>query len=670
MNGRAYDEPIQTLALKFHADNGSIAAMLNVATSAGSANADVTYTPKSKGYKIRFDAPSIILQKLHAVQTRNTGVKGTLSVSASGEGTLDDPQLDAAIQLPMLEVQQKSIAEVKAEVHVANKQADLTLDSQVAQASIRARAHVNLTGDYETDASIDTSAIPLERLLATYVSGIPQGLQGQTEFHATVKGPLKDRNKLEAHLFIPTLKVSYQSLQLGAAGPIRADYSHSVVTLQPAEIRGTDTSLRIQGSIPLSGIATPSLTAQGSIDMGIIRIIAPEVKSSGTIALDVRASGSAAKPTIQGQVRLQDVALSTADAPLTVDKLNGTLDVSNERVQISKMSGEVGGGQISVGGSITYRPSLQFDIALQGNSVRLRYPEGLRSLLDANLTWMGTQQSSTLTGRVLVNALSFTPDFDLTTFSNQFSGNAVAPAQPGLADTVRLQIALQSKDNLSANSSQVSLEGSADLRVSGTAANPVITGRTDLTAGELFYRNIRYLLQRGIISFDDPNETSPVLNVSVTTTVEQYNLTLNLRGPFDRLTTSYTSDPPLATADVINLIAFGHTTAESAAASQSTDSLLASQAISQVGGGVQKLAGLSSLEIDPLQSGNSQNPSTRVGIQQRVSKNFLFTFSTDVSQPGQEIVQGDYQINKRWSVSVERDQVGGVSVDGRFHTKF
>jgi translocation and assembly module TamB len=364
------------------------------------------------------------------------------------------------------------------------------------------------------------------------------------------------------------------------------------------------------------------------------------------------------------------VALSTVDAPLTVDKLNGTLDVSNERVQISNMSGEVGGGQISAGGSITYRPSLQFDIALQGNSVRLRYPEGLRSLLDANLTWIGTQQSSTLTGRVLVNALSFTPDFDLTTFSNQFSGNAVAPAQPGLADNVRLQITLQSKDNLSANNSQVSLEGSANLRVSGTAANPVITGRTDLTAGELFYRNIRYQLQRGIISFDDPNETSPVLNVSVTTTVEQYNLTLNLRGPFDRLTTSYTSDPPLATADVINLIAFGHTTAESAAASQSTDSLLASQAISQVGGGVQKLAGLSSLEIDPLQSGNSQNPSTRVGIQQRVSKNFLFTFSTDVSQPGQEIVQGDYQINKRWSVSVERDQVGGVSVDGHFHTKF
>jgi translocation and assembly module TamB len=214
------------------------------------------------------------------------------------------------------------------------------------------------------------------------------------------------------------------------------------------------------------------------------------------------------------------------------------------------------------------------------------------------------------------------------------------------------------------------VEGRVNLRVIGTAANPVITGRTDLTSGELFYRNVRYQLQRGIITFDDPNQTEPVLNVSVNTTVEQYNLTLTLRGPFDKLSTSYTSDPPLSTADVINLIARGKTTQESAAASQSTDSMIASQAASQVTNSVQKLAGISSLQIDPLLGGNNQNPSARIALQQRVTKNFLFTFSTDISQPGSQIVQGDYQINKRWSVSVARDQVGGVSVDGKFHKKF
>jgi translocation and assembly module TamB len=405
------------------------------------------------------------------------------------------------------------------------------------------------------------------------------------------------------------------------------------------------------------------------VDLHILKIVAPDVSSSGALALDVRASGSAASPTVAGQVQFKNVALNTADAPIGVDKLNGTLDIANDRVQVSQMTAQVGGGQVSLGGSLTYRPAMHFNLALKGQSIRLRYPEGLRSLLDANLAFSGTTQASTLNGRVMIDSLSFTPDFDLASFSDQFS-TVNTPSQPGFADTIKLAISVQSQEALNARNSQVSVAGRAALQVGGTAADPVITGRTTLTSGELFYRNLRYALQKGVITFDNPNETHPVLNVSVSTTVEQYNLTLTMRGPLDKLTTSYVSDPPLATADIINLVARGKTTQESAASSQSTDSMIASQAASQVSSSVQKLAGISSLQIDPLIGGNNQNPSARVAIQQRVTKNLLFTFSTDVSQPGAEMVQGEYQLTKRWSVSAARDQLGGVSVDGRFHTRF
>jgi Uncharacterized protein conserved in bacteria len=248
-----------------------------------------------------------------------------------------------------------------------------------------------------------------------------------------------------------------------------------------------------------------------------------------------------------------------------------------------------------------------FNLAVQGKSVRLRYPDGLRSVLDTNLALSGTTQASTLSGRVLIDNLSFTQDFDIAKFGDQFSTGTV-PSQPGFADTVRLAVNVQSQSNLNAISSQISIAGQATLQVGGTAANPVITGRTTLTSGELFYRNVRYQLQRGIITFDNPNETHPVLNVSVSTTVEQYNLTLTMRGPLDKLTTAYVSDPPLATADIINLVARGKTTEEQAASSQSTDSMIASQVAGQLSSSVQKLAGLSSLQIDPTLGGNNSNP--------------------------------------------------------------
>lgn len=668
-NGRAYGETIKTFALKFQAANGSVTSNLNVSTPAGAATTTVAYMPKTKTYKLKLDVPSITLQNLHTVH----GMKGTASASASGEGTLDNPQVVATVRIPTLEVQEKTLGPLNANLQVANKRANLDFESQVLRATLKAHAQVDLTGEYQTDASIDSGAIPLEALLPSFSSNAPQGFQGQTEFHATLKGPLKDTKRLEAHIAIPTLTASYQQLQIASAGPIHADYANSTITLQPAEIRGTDTSLKLQGSIPLAGSAQPTMTAQGSVDMKIIRIFAPDVRSSGTVALDIHAAGSPKSPSVAGQIRLQNIAVATTAVPLGVENLNGTVNIDKKHIQISEITAQVGGGQVSLGGGITYSPQLQFALALQGKSVRLLYPAGLRTMLDGNIAFSGNMQSSSLNGRVLIDSLSFTPDFDISTFSNQFGGNTLAPAQPGFADNVKLNVSVQSKENLSANSSQVSIEGSANLNVTGTAADPVITGRTELTSGELFYRGNRYQLQRGVITFADPNQTTPNVNVSVATTVEQYNITINLRGTVDRLTTTYESDPPLATTDVIHLIAFGNTASEASAASagESTDAMVASSVIGTgLSSGVQKLAGFSSLQIDPLLGGSGGNPSARIALQQRVTKDLLFTFSTDVSQPGQEIVQGDYQINQRWSVNVTRDQVGGIAVSGRLHTKF
>ncbi len=661
-NAQAYGEPIQTVAAKFHTDNDAIVSTLQVSAPAGAIHGNLSFTPKTKAYVIKIDAPSVVLQKLRTLQEKNLSVNGAVSASVNGQGTLDNPQLQADIQFPLLQVRQSSISNFKADVRVAEHRADLNLNTEVSQAAIRAHGTIGLTGDYPADIVLDTGTIPLVPLMAAYAS-IPHGFEGQTELHASVKGPLKDKARIEAHLSIPVLNAKYQSLQIGISRPILADYADSVITLQPAEIVGTDTSLRAQGRIPIGGNSQPTLTAQGSVNLQILQVIAPSVQSSGKLVLDVRSSGKA----INGQVQFQNVAVSTPDAPLGVDNLNGTLDIGNDRVQVSKMTAEVGGGSVSLAGSAAYQPSIQFNLALQGKSIRLRYPDGLRSLLEANVAFSGTPQASTMNGRVLIDNLSFTPDFDLAKFSDQFSTGGTV-SQPGFADTVKLAISLQSQ-NLNAVSSQVSIAGQVALQVGGTAANPVITGRTTLNSGELFFRNVRYQLQRGVITFDNPNETHPVLNVTVNTIIEQYNLTLTMRGPLDKLTTAYTSEPPLPTADIINLVARGKTTEEQNASSQSTDSMIASQAAGELAGSVQKLAGISALQIDPTLGGN-QNPSARIAIQQRVTKNLLFSFSTDVSEPGSEIVQGEYQINKRWSVSVQRDQLGGVAVDGKFHKQF
>src|ERR1035441_8395265 len=80
-NARAYDEPIQNLSAKFNAANGSVVSTLNLAVAAGAVDANLSYTPKTKAYKLRINAPSVVLQKLQSVKAKDLPLTGTVTAS-------------------------------------------------------------------------------------------------------------------------------------------------------------------------------------------------------------------------------------------------------------------------------------------------------------------------------------------------------------------------------------------------------------------------------------------------------------------------------------------------------------------------------------------------------------------------------------------------------------
>ena len=667
-----YGQPLQQLSIQSQGNGDALTSSLNVNLPAGSARAKLVFYPKRKGYELQLDIPGINLAQLQAVQERNLGVAGVLTANANGRGTIDDPQLTLTAQVPRLQIREASISGVKTDINVANHQAHLVLDSEVAQTSVQARGTMNISDGHYIQAHLDTKGMPIEGLLALYGPARSNRPRGILEVHASAEGPLDDKNRMQAQVIIPTLKAEYQGLQIGNTRPIRLHYANSIVVLDPAEIAGTDTTLRLQGQLPLQGTAPVTLSAVGTVDMQLLRFVQRDLQSSGKLQLDIRAAGPTDHPTVQGQLRLQNVSMISADAPVGLQNFNGVLDVSNDRVTITQLTGESGGGQISARGTIGYRPQLQMNVALQAKNVRIRYQDAIRTVLGGDLNLVGTSQTANLNGRVLIDSLSFTQNFDLATLAGQVQSGPESTASEGMANKIKLDIGVQTARDLNLTSSAVSLQGQANLHVVGTAADPVIVGRTEFTAGDIFLMNKRYQIERGVIQFSNPNRTEPVLNVLLTTTINQYNLSLTFLGPLDKMQTSYISDPPLPTADIINLIARGQT-AQQAATSPSNfgaSSLLAQGAASEVSGGLQKLAGLSALSIDPTLGGNTSDPGARIAMQKRVTNNFLFTFATDVTSTQRELIQGEYKLNKRWSASVTRDENGGFAVDGKFHKRY
>jgi len=668
----AWNEPLNSLSLDFSADQETVQMTAQATAPAGVIAANGSYDLKSRRYQAQLNTQNLKLEQVRTLQQSQDSIGGQLTAELSGRGTFEDPELTGHAQIPSLRVRGENFTGVDAQVSVQRKHADLTFRSTVEQSALQLKGAVDLTGEYLAKLTLDTGVVPIGPLLTKFMPGRTPDASGQMELHATFDGPLKEPAKIRGHAEIPTIRLQTKSIGFSNAKPITLDYHNGVLQLRNAELKGNGTDIRVDGSVPVQGTGDMNLTANGTLDLGLLQDWTGG-HSSGQVNVELQAKGKKTQPAIQGRVRIVNAVYTSDDLPAGIESLNGEISIDGNRLQTSNLSGTAGGGTFSLSGSAIYGPNSSFNLALDASSVRLRQ-NGVRAVVDANMALSGATTASVLGGRVAIHRLSFNQGSDLAEIASQFSGDNVVTDTSGFANNVKLNVAVQSAEDLSLASSQLSIAGSANLNAVGTLANPIILGRVGLTSGEVFFLGKRFEIQSGTIAFANTVRTEPVVSLYVNTVIDQYTITVNLSGPLDRLKSTYTSDPSLATADIINLLAFGQTTADAASnastpASMAAESAVASAAGSQVASQVQKLTGISQLSFNPL-AGNNQNPGSQVAVQQRVSGNILLTFSTDVTSAQNQSIQVQYRVKRNVTVSVLRDENGGYGLDVRYHKAF
>jgi translocation and assembly module TamB len=668
-NLKAFDQPMQSVKLAFAGSGDEVQCDLAVELAAGSMKGKATMRPRERTYTAELDATGVDLAKLQAVSARNLNVAGVASLHAKGRGSFDDPQMDATLEIPSLSVQGQTVTGIKLQANVSNHVANATLQSSAANTSMQAKAKIDLSGDYMADATLDTQAIPLGPLIALYAPQA-EGVTGETEVHAALHGPLRNQKQLEAHATLPVLKLAYGStVELAASAPIHIDYKDGVIDVQRSSIHGTGTDLQFAGSIPASGDGPMALMLVGSVSMQLAQLFDPDIRSSGQLKFNIDFHGPADGASFAGQIGIVDASFASSDLPVGLQHCNGVLTLTRDRLNISSFKGNIGGGTVTAQGGVAYRPSVQFDLGMSAQGARILYPQGMRENVDANLRLSGTTETAVLGGVVHLSDLSFTPGFDLSSFLAQFGGGVAAPPSRGLAQSIQLNVALDSTSGVNLTNRELSLGGTANLQLRGTATDPVVLGRVNLTNGDIILNGNRFVLNGGTIQFVNPSETQPVVNVSLTTSIQQYSIDLRFQGPVDKMRTEYSSDPALPAADIIHLLAFGQTTEASSATAtptnQAAESLVASQVSSQLTSRVSKIAGISQLSINPVLAGSSSQgpPGANITIQQRVTGNLFVTFSTNVASTQSQTIQGQYQISPRVALSATRDPNGGVAFD-------
>jgi translocation and assembly module TamB len=354
--------------------------------------------------------------------------------------------------------------------------------------------------------------------------------------------------------------------------------------------------------------------------------------------------------------------------------MNGTLVFSQDRMQIQSLTASTGGGTLTFGGFVSYASALTFNLSAQGRTIRLRYPQGISTVLDCDLRLSGTSDNSTLAGTATVTRFGMTPQFDLALAIQRARQVPEAPSSRSWLTNMRMAVHVVSTPELQVQTSLARLTGDVDLNIRGTATRPILLGRVNITEGRITLNGTDFQLERGDVSFNNPVRIEPVLDVEATTRVREYDITLGFHGPLDRLSTTYRSDPPLPTSDIIALLAFGRTREESVMATEanpafteSASNAILGQALSSATSTrMQRLFGVSRIKISPeVAPTEALDPNARVTIEQQVSKDFTVTYVTDLSHSAQQIIQIEYNYSKQLSILATRDQYGVLSFDVR-----
>jgi len=316
--------------------------------------------------------------------------------------------------------------------------------------------------------------------------------------------------------------------------------------------------------------------------------------------------------------------------------------------------------------------------------VRVRYPEGVSTTANAELSLHGTSQRSTLSGLITVLRTGFAPRTDFSSILGKASEPVRTPSSRiGPLSGMQFDVRVQTAPDISFESSlaqDIQVEG--NLRLQGTPYNPVLLGRLNVTQGEINFFGTKYTIDQGSVTFANPVKLEPVLNVDLATRVQGIDVTLTISGPVNKLNITSRSDPPMSYSDVLALLATGSApssdptlAARQSGPQQSFTQAGASALIGQVvanpvTGRLQRFFGVSNLKINPRISGVENNPQARVTLEQQVTKDVTFTYITNISSTNQIIVRIEWALNKNWSAIAVRDENGLFGLDILYKKRF
>jgi translocation and assembly module TamB len=703
--GQIYGEPFDLVTGRAQYLNSG-AQMVTAVVDAGKKhlNASARFDhPNKLTFNVTSNAMAIGQIALARKAEPNLG--GTAQVKADGVimigRQVDVLDLNADIKATGLALGSRALGDAHLTAETKNGMMTAKLDSNLAESAIHGDGTVRLAGDYPVDAKLTFSKLGLSGVAAVLrgANGNKDlNLDGSAAGEVTVNGSAEkpdlltasiDVTQFELHPLVVTgdargVSRPGPNLQVKNNGPVRATLARSVIRVESARFEAPQTDLALTGTVTLNSPSPFDLHIDGKMNLALAQTYDADLTSTGELVVNTAVRGSYTRPDFSGRAELQKGDFHLADFSNGLTNVNGVMLFSGSKATIQSLSAESGGGKLDASGFAALTGGLlTFRLEAKTQGVRVRYPEGVSTISDADVTLTGTSERSEASGTVTVRRVAINPRSDISTILGAAARPMRTPeASAGFLANLNLDVQIETAPDVAFETSVAqSIQADANLRLRGTAANPAVLGRINITQGELAFFGNKYIINQGSVSFFNPAKIDPVLNIDLETKARGVEVVITVTGPINALRASYRSDPPLQFSDIVALLATGRsptdptTSSTNTGESQNLQQLgatgLIGQALANPGGGpLQRFFGVSKVKIDPQATGITGSPQPRLTIEQQVSPDILFTYITDVSSTSTQLIRVEWDFNRKWAAIVTREENGYVGVDFAYKKRF
>jgi translocation and assembly module TamB len=624
-------------------------------------------------FEMALEAAGIGLENIPALQ-RAYPVDGLLVLSLKGQGTLQKPLVTAemTVRQPRLNNQPWD------DFHLTARLQERALDLD-ADLNFTLKAHGRLdSGDFDVTARLQDADLSPYLAMA---GGADWG--GRLSGRLQAGGNWHRLQNIRAELDIAEARLRYQSQDLLNTRGLTARLQDGMLDLPASRLEVLQNGFL---SLAASGDLRKDLrlTADGRLPLTALAPFSDLLAGArGALNFQVRVDGPLDDLQWQADVNLADIGWEVPGLGQEIQGLSGRVAVNPRELKVEQVTGRLDSGRFSLAGQVALedlRPS-GGKLVFQARSLPLQWPNTLDAVVNADLALESADNKSTLSGKVVLLEGTYYKDVRinlLSAVSQPRRAESVPTGYdlpPWLADMV-LNVSLTHRYPLLVDNNLARLQVAPDLKLIGTPQRPVISGRAQVTEGEVIFRRKSFTVKRGVVDFINPYKIEPSLDIAAESQIRQWLVTLNLSGTPDRLAFALSSTPPESESDILSLILLGRTSSELAGGQggggQTTRQMLATLVATAWGEDVKKTTGVDILEVE---TGTGAADTSADTIQLTVGKRLSrrLTIKYEVQSGSEELVQravSEYRFLEHLLASGFQDSLGGYGGELLFRIEF